>query len=379
MCYHCFKAIFEKKDMKNKDKNLKSENSFDNSSQKHDQDENGTREDLFAEKEKTEKQESEKAQGGHDQKVVKEDKIQNHENDDQTEIKLEMMNISPKAERKAKAIKLTIILVVFILLCLAIYLPLQLSGTLAKIDSAEKLQQVILSGGAYSYLIFFIFQFLQTTFLPIPAVITTLAGTLVFGTWIAFGISLLAVLSGSLFAYFLGKKLGRRLIIWVIGYKSTLKWEEKLAKGKYIFFLMMLFPFFPDDILCIVAGAINLNFRFFLITNLITRPIVIACTCFFGSGNIIPFHSWGIIVWIILIVIGIILFYLSWRYEKQIENFVERQGQKLGNFFSRKKDKNSSENTKTKKSEKEGDAEEKTIEQSRNDKVDSEKDDDYNN
>ena len=365
--------------MKNKDKKPKSENFLDNSSQKHDQDESGTREDLFAEKEKIEKQESEKSQGDHAQKVVKEDKNQNHENDDQTEIKLEMMNISPKAERKAKAIKLTIILVVFILLCLAIYLPLQLSGTLAKIDSAEKLQQVILSGGAYSYLIFFIFQFLQTTFLPIPAVITTLAGTLVFGTWIAFGISLLAVLSGSLFAYFLGKKLGRRLIIWVIGYKSTLKWEEKLAKGKYIFFLMMLFPFFPDDILCIVAGAINLNFRFFLITNLITRPIVIACTCFFGSGNIIPFHSWGIIVWIILIVIGIILFYLSWRYEKQIENFVERQGQKLGNFFSRKKDKNSSENTKTKKSEKEGDAEEKTIEQSRNDKVDSEKEDDFEN
>lgn len=348
--------------MKNKDKNLKSENSFENSSQNQDQDENGTREDLFAEKEKIEKQESEKSQGGHDQKVVKEDKNQNHENDDQTEIKLEMMNISPKAERKAKAIKLTIILVVFILLCLAIYLPLQLSGTLAKIDSAEKLQQVILSGGAYSYLIFFIFQFLQTT--------------LVFGTWIAFGISLLAVLSGSLFAYFLGKKLGRRLIIWVIGYKSTLKWEEKLAKGKYVFFLMMLFPFFPDDILCIVAGAINLNFRFFLITNLIARPIVIACTCFFGSGNIIPFHSWGIIVWIILIVIGIILFYLSWRYEKQIENFVERQGQKLGNFFSRKKDKDRSENTKTKKSEKEGDAEEKTIEQSRNDKADSENEDD---
>ena len=365
--------------MKNKDKKTKSENFLDNSSQKHDQDENNTREDFFAEKEKTEKQESEKAQRSYDQKVVKEDKIQNHENDDQTEIKLEMMNISPKAERKAKAIKLTIILVVFILLCLAIYLPLQLSGTLAKIDSAEKLQQVILSGGAYSYLIFFIFQFLQTTFLPIPAVVTTLAGTLVFGTWIAFGISLLAVLSGSLFAYFLGKKFGRRLIIWVIGYKSTLKWEEKLAKGKYVFFLMMLFPFFPDDILCIVAGAINLNFRFFLITNLITRPIVIACTCFFGSGDIIPFHGWGIIVWIILIVIGIILFYLSWRYEKQIESFVERQGQKLGNFFSRKKDKNSNENAKTKKSEKEEDAEEKMIEQSRNDKADSEKDDDYNN
>lgn len=336
--------------MKDQEKKYKNENSFDPFSKNSTESSETLEEDFVDDKKVTKSQESISEDSGKDG----ENKTQNQDNiekvgstkdDKQIEIKLEMMDFPSKEEKKAKAIKFFIILLIFAILCLAIYLPLQLSGTLHKIDSAEKLQQVILSGGAYSYLIFFAFQFLQTTILPIPAVVTTVAGTLVFGPWITFAISLLAVLSGSLFAYFLGKKLGRKLIIWVIGKKSALKWEEKLSKGKYVYFLMMLFPFFPDDILCIVAGAINLNFRFFLISNLIARPIVIASTCFFGSGQIIPFHSWGIIVWIILIIIGIIMFYMSWRYSKQIENFVERLGQKLSNFFSRKRDKNSIEKT----------------------------------
>ena len=336
--------------MKDQEKKYKNENSFDPFSKNSTESSETLEEDFVDDKKVTKSQESISEDSGKDG----ENKTQNQDNieivgstkdDKQIEIKLEKMDFPSKEEKKAKAIKLFIILLIFAILCLAIYLPLQLSGTLHKIDSAEKLQQVILSGGAYSYLIFFAFQFLQTTILPIPAVVTTVAGTLVFGPWITFAISLLAVLSGSLFAYFLGKKLGRKLIIWVIGKKSALKWEEKLSKGKYVYFLMMLFPFFPDDILCIVAGAINLNFRFFLISNLIARPIVIASTCFFGSGQIIPFHSWGIIVWIILIIIGIIMFYMSWRYSKQIENFVERLGQKLSNFFSRKRDKNSIEKT----------------------------------
>ena len=236
-----------------------------------------------------------------------------------------------KQETKQKIIKLTIIIVALILLFLAIYLPLELTGTLEKIDSAEKLKDVILSFGAYSYIIFFIIQFLQTTLIPIPAAVTTVAGTLLFGPWITLGISFLAVFSGSLFAFFLGKKIGRRLVVWVAGEKTTLKWEEKLRQGKFVYFLMMLLPLFPDDILCIVAGTVNMSYRFFIITNLITRPITIATTCFLGSGQLIPYSGWGIPVWIVLIIICLVLFYVSYKYQSQIEKFVVNLGAKLTN------------------------------------------------
>lgn len=234
-----------------------------------------------------------------------------------------------KKETKTKLIKIAIILVALAAIALAIYLPLELTGVIDKIDSAEKLRQIIAGGGAYSYVIFIVIQFLQVTFLPLPAVVTTVAGSLVFGPWLTFGLSLLAVFAGSLFAFFLGKKIGHRLIVWVAGEKETAKWEEKLSRGKLIFFLMMLLPIFPDDILCIVAGAIGMSYGFFIFTNLVTRPISIGLTCFFGSGEIIPYSGWGIPVWIVLVILMAILFYLSYRYQPQIENAVVKLADKI--------------------------------------------------
>lgn len=238
-----------------------------------------------------------------------------------------------KKETKSKIIKVVIIIVALLLIALAIYLPLELTGTIDKIDSAEELGQIIRDGGVYSYIIFVVVQFLQVTFLPLPAAVTTIAGTLVFGPWITLGLSLFAVLLGSAFAFFLGRKVGRRLVVWVAGEKDAIKWEEKLKRGKYVFFLMMLFPVFPDDILCIVAGCIGMNWKFFMITNLITRPLSIGALCFFGSGQVIPFSGWGIPVWIVLIVLGIIAIYLSVKYQPQIENFITKLGARLTRRF----------------------------------------------
>lgn len=241
-----------------------------------------------------------------------------------------------KSTLKNKILKSLIVVAIVIALFLAIYLPLKLSGVLSKIDSIESLKQVILNGGVYSYLIFCLIQFAQVSFLPIPAAITTVAGTLVFGPWITIVLSFVSVMAASLFSFFIGKKLGRTAIIWIAGKEQTLRWEEKLNRGKYVFFLMMLFPVFPDDILCLIVGATGLSYKFFTITNLITRPIGIVCTCLLGSGTIIPFTGWGIYAWIGLILIGGALFYLSFKYQPQIENFILN----INNKFNKKHNKN---------------------------------------
>ncbi len=239
-------------------------------------------------------------------------------------------------ETKAKIWKILIIVLGLAAIILAIYLPLQLSGAMDRIRSVDDLRQIILDAGIYSYLIFFVIQFVQVTFLPIPAFVSTVAGTLVFGPWIAAGISYVAIMAASIFSFFLGRKIGRRFVVWVVGEETTAKWQSKLERGKYAFFLMMLFPIFPDDILCLVVGATtSMTYRFFIITNLITRPIAIITTCFFGSGLVIPFSGWGIPVWIALVIVGIALFYISLRYQPQIENIVA----KLSDKMSGKKDK----------------------------------------
>lgn len=243
-----------------------------------------------------------------------------------------------KIERKRKIIRLLITTIILIVVCLAFYLPLKLTGTLDKIDSSEELIALINSGGMWSYAIFFILQFLQATIFPIPAMVTTIAGALVFGPWIASLISFLAIFFASIFMFYLGRKVGKKLINWIVGEKDAKKWEEKLGKGKFVFFLMMLFPIFPDDILCLVVGATTISFRFFLITILIARPIGILTTCFFGSGSLIPFSGWGIPVWIVLIILMAFAFYASIKWQKQIEEFIINLGRKMG--IKSKSDKN---------------------------------------
>ncbi|MBE7073499.1 MAG: TVP38/TMEM64 family protein [Clostridiales bacterium] len=238
-----------------------------------------------------------------------------------------------KKETKGKIVRGVVALAILAVVVLAIILPLHFTGALATIKNTQDLQLFIQSGGVWSYLIFFAIQFLQVTFLPIPAAVTTVAGMLALrNIWLVALVSFVAVMLGSIFAFFLGRKVGKRIVIWIAGEDDFNQWADKLGKGKYVFFIMMLLPVFPDDILCMVAGTTNISWKFFVLTNFVTRPIGILCTCFLGSG-IIPFAGLWLILWGVLAVGCIILFILCYKYQPQIEKFIY----KVCHKFERKK------------------------------------------
>lgn len=242
--------------------------------------------------------------------------------------KIDSPKILDNTTKKGKILRALIVIIVLGLIIFGGYLALKYTGLLDRFNSAEEIKTFILSGGNFSVFIFIIIQFLQVTFLPLPAIVTTVAGALIFGPWNAFVMSFIAIMLGSIFAFFLGRKFGKGILVWIAGKDDAEKWTNKLTNGKYMFFLMMLFPIFPDDILCIAAGVTNMSFKFFFITNLITRPIGIICTCFLGSGSLIPFSGYGLIVWPILIGLLIIAFILSIKYRDKIEEFVNRLSKK---------------------------------------------------
>ena len=251
-----------------------------------------------------------------------------------------------KKETKSKIFKITLIMVIFFLIALAVFMPLKLSGALDKISNAEDFKQIINDGGIYSYLIFFLVQFLQATFLPIPAMVTTITGTLIFGPFISFLISFIAIMLASFLMFFLGKKVVKNFVIWAIGKDDFEKWSNVLSKGKYTFFLMMLFPLFPDDILCLLAGAtMMMSYKFFIVTNLITRPIGILATCYLASGRLIPFSGWGIPVWTVLAILGITSLVLSLKYQNKIEQFINQISSKMNKKQSTKHSKSSKNQT----------------------------------
>ena len=237
--------------------------------------------------------------------------------------KITRPKILDNSTKKGKILRSIIVVVILAAIILGAYFALKYTGLLDKFDSAEEIKSFILSGGNWSVFVFILIQFLQVTFLPLPAFVTTVAGALVFGPWNALIMSFIAIMLGSIFAFFLGRKFGKGILVWIAGKEDAEKWTKKLTDGKYMFFLMMLFPIFPDDVLCIAAGVTQMSFKFFFFTNLITRPIGIFCICFLGSGTLIPFSGYGLIVWPILIVLLIVLFVFSIKYRDKIEEFVE--------------------------------------------------------
>jgi len=217
--------------------------------------------------------------------------------------------------------KFILVIVISFLFISTIYFILKKTGFLGKFNNIQELKAIILSAGFWAYGVYVVIQFLQVTIIPLPASITTIVGVILFGPLKAFILSTLAILLGSLFAYVLGKIFGIKLLNWIFGSEKTLQLQEKIKKGKIIFFVMMLFPFFPDDILCILAGVINMDFKFFLYTNLITRPLGLFCLCFLGSGSIIPFSSWGIAVWAIIILLILFLVFFVYKKKKKVFAF----------------------------------------------------------
>lgn len=243
---------------------------------------------------------------------------------------LVIISIIAFALRRFALFKTCFVTIVIIALFTWIYQLIIFLGYGELFESADAMQEFIASTGAWGMVVFCIIQFLQVVLIPIPAVVTTVAGVYLFGPTVTMFLSLFSIIIASYVAFFIGRFLGEKVVSWLIGKESCHKYSKLLYdKGKYLFFLMMLFPFFPDDILCMVAGMTTMRLSFFTWTMFIARPVAIIPMCYLAGGEIIPFSGWGLIVWGILIIIMLVLFVLSYKHQAKIESFIIRLSERI--------------------------------------------------
>lgn len=225
------------------------------------------------------------------------------------------------------------------IIALTIYIALFYSGLLVHFKSSKDLKEWISSFGAWAWLVFFLIQILQVVVLPIPAQLTTIAGILAFDPWISFIISSIAVVVGSIIAFAIGRLLGNK-ILYKIAEKETVDKYRKLIdkKGRVLLPIMFIFPMFPDDLLCFIAGSTTMSWLYFIIITLATRIFGTGCICLFGSGDIIPFSGWGIPVWIILGILLVTTAFILIKNQDKFESWViktftknEKQKTKIAN------------------------------------------------
>ncbi|MDE6442445.1 MAG: VTT domain-containing protein [Clostridia bacterium] len=186
-----------------------------------------------------------------------------------------------------------------------------------------RVTEIIKSTGSWGMLVYVLIQVLQVVILPLPAVVCYVPGSIIWGAPVATLLASVGVLTGSVIAYFIGRLFGKKVVVWIAGSETVEKYTAYIgSKGKVIFLLMQILPFFPDDILCMVAGLASMNFAYFITVMVVVRPAIIALYCFLGNGSLIPFSGWGIPVWIAIFAVCIVLAVLSLKYHDRVEKWL---------------------------------------------------------
>ncbi len=224
-----------------------------------------------------------------------------------------------------KQIIWSVILVIIVAACIVLYYIGKGCGWFKFFESKEQIQEYVASYGALAPLAFFLLQFFQVILSPIPGNITTIAGGFLFGPLIAFAISTAAIFLGSISAFGLGKLFGRPLVEKIAGKKVVDKYMNTVSsRQRIVLILMFLLPFFPDDILCLIAGLSAMKFRSFALIMVLTRPWGILFSVFIGAQTFdIP--DWG---WVIIVTAAVVVFILSIKYapviEERIKSWLEK-------------------------------------------------------
>ncbi len=227
------------------------------------------------------------------------------------------------------------VLLAFASICYYVVLKYNL---VSKFDSTEKVEAFLSKYGAYAGIIFIVVQFLQVTIVPLPAAVTTLAGVALFGFWPTFFYSVIGMMIGSMLAFYLGRKFGVKLIIWLFGknaYNKYVKFTQ--GKDKVVLTLMFLFPFFPDDLLCIVAGITDMKYWQFFVIMLITRPLnILIMEGALKGFTSIPLTGYGIPIWIAIIAVALVAVVLAFKYSGKLESALMKLFDKISSKIKRR-------------------------------------------
>lgn len=216
-------------------------------------------------------------------------------------------------------------LLVTVLLCAGGLYFLYATGFFQAAASLEGVQAYILRFAPFSHLAFFVLQLLSVIVAPIPSNLSAAAGGMLFGTWVSFALTAGAVLLGSCIVFLLARRLGQDFASRFAGEKISRKYLDLMRTKQDVFLaLAFLFPFFPDDLLCILAGLTSISFRRFLLLAVLTRPWGLLVACAVGGAAVdIPLYGM-----VLLGLGGLALFLVGMKYGDRVEQWVVRKIQR---------------------------------------------------
>lgn len=190
------------------------------------------------------------------------------------------------------------------------------TGFFQAATSLSGLQDYLTAFSPYSHLVFFLLQLASVIIAPIPSNVTTLAGALLFGALFAFLLTWAAVVLGSFVVFLLARRLGQAFVDRFVSQTLSDRYLEVIHHKRDVFLAMaFLFPFFPDDILCILAGLTEISLPRFLVLVILFRPWGLLVASAVG-GSVVSIPLWGMVL---LGLGGLSIFLLGMKYGDRLE------------------------------------------------------------
>ena len=179
------------------------------------------------------------------------------------------------------------------------------------ITSLEGMRTYIQNFTPYSHLIYFLIQLASVILAPIPSNLTAMAGGLLFGAGLSFLLTAGAVILGSMIVFLLARALGRSFADRFVSQRVSERYLEIIRRKRDVFLaLVFLFPFFPDDLICILAGLTDIPPLRFLVLVTLTRPWGLLVACALG-GSVISIPIWAMVL---IGAVGLVLFLVALKY-----------------------------------------------------------------
>lgn len=230
--------------------------------------------------------------------------------------------------QKTSLSRLTFTLIMFALFFSVLFFILEKSGFWENINTIESLQQFIKERGIFSSLVFVVIQISQVVLIPIPGVVTVSVGNIMFGFVWGSLLSYAGIIIGSVMAFIIGRKFGYKLVVWIAGENNVKKVLDMIkGKDKVVFTMIFLLPFFPDDILCFIAGLTSMSLFFFTGMALATRIVTIVATALFTElvkYLLISQTIFGYIILFIISAILLLIFIITLKHGEKIQTYFEK-------------------------------------------------------
>jgi len=186
-------------------------------------------------------------------------------------MELSGMKIDRKAgrglEKKIKVISIT----VFIALCMLLAKKVFASN----ITSVEDFQILMKGYGVLGPVILTFMQAYQVVVPVLPGYLGCAVGAISYGTVTGFLCNYVGISAGSIIAFFLAEKFGKKLVTEMFSEKQYKKWVRKIeGKKSYeaFLFVAILLPLFPDDFLCYLSGLVNMDRKRFVWIIVLAKP-----------------------------------------------------------------------------------------------------------